>query len=318
MSSMTLSYQHRVVRDLAWLMLSPGLLQVAPQGQRLVTDNWCQKLYAEHKSHLRKLDKNPQPLLRALSKCKSHRLGVYFEFLLRYWLEDILCVQKFQHNVPIFQPQATGGKRTLGEFDFLFQMPKKNPLHHWEATVKFYLQKTDDEGKSFWIGPGDNDRLDIKLNRLFQHQLKLTELPEAEECLQHWGAESIQPAAFIKGYLFYPLNKAGAFPALANNDANFSAYTLSPNHNKGWWLHWKSMSLPVTAHRSRWVILCKSRWLSPAHFMHTDASLMNVIKLEAYCENYFQDQSRPLLVAELDWHADAWQEVSRGFVLAPQ
>jgi len=312
-----LPYRHPVVRDLAWVMISPGLLQAAPKGQTLVMDEWCRHVYAAHENHLRELDEDPAPLLNALSKNKNYRLGVYFEYLLRYWLQTILCVQELQHNVPVFQSQKTGGKRTLGEFDLLFRMDEKKPVQHWEATVKFYLQKTDDQGNSCWLGPGNRDRFDIKLDRLFQHQLELANFPEAKECLMHMGGGPVQSAAFIRGYLFYPLDEAGKFLPESINIIDLASCVLSANHHKGWWLHWKSMPVPGTAADVRWVVLPKPRWLSPVCHTQTETALMNESALAAYCETHFLYRNSPLLVVELAWQSTVWLEISRGFVLAP-
>ncbi len=314
--AMVLPYRHPVVRDLAWVMVSPGLLQKAPEGQALVKDDWCQCIYTTHENHLRELDENPTPLLEELSKCKSHRLGIYFEYLLRYWLQAILCVQELQHNVPVFQSQKTGGKRTLGEFDFLFRMDNGKPMQHWEVAVKFYLQKIDDDGKPRWVGPGDRDRLDIKLDRLFQHQLKLAGFPEAQACLMHIGTGSIQPAAFIKGYLFYPLDETGGFSPGLIDAVDPALYTLSANHHKGWWLPWKKMPVLTTVADVCWMILPKYRWLSPVYCEQTEEALLDTNALMEYCGIHFRHQDSPLLVVELSWQSTAWLEVSRGFILA--
>lgn len=310
-------YQHPVVRDLAWVMASAGLLQTVPEGQALVTDGWCRQHYLAHDDHLRALDEQPEALLTVLSKSKSHRLGIYFEWLLRYWLQEILQVHQLGHNVPVSRRQKTGGRRTLGEFDFLFRTGESQPLQQWEATVKFYLQKIDDQGQPYWVGPGDKDRLDIKLARLFQHQLKLAELPEAKACLSHWKTERVQPAGFIKGYLFYPLAEDGTYSPHPASDTVLLPCRLSPTHNKGWWFHWGDRPLPGTSDDTRWVVLAKSRWLSPVRQMADDGSRLSNADLAAYCEKYFHQQSRPLLVAELQRQSNVWVEVSRGFVLSP-
>jgi len=316
MTDIVLPYGHPVVRDLAWVMASPGLLQAAPEGQALVTDDWCRHVYTTHENHLRQLDENPAPLLDALSKCKSHRLGIYFECLLHYWLKTVLCVQQLKHNVPVFQLQETGGKRTLGEFDFLFRAAEQKSVQHWEATVKFYLQKTDDNGQSCWVGPGNRDRFDIKLDRLFRHQLKLPDFPEAQACLMRMGAGPARSAAFIKGYLFYPLDETGAFFPEQVDAVTLAPYGLSASHHKGWWLHWKKMPVPVTTVDPRWVVLPKLRWLSPVCHEPAEATLMDINALMEHCETHFRYQDSPLLVAELSWQSPVWLEVSRGFVLA--
>lgn len=314
--SMLLPYRHPVVRDLAWVMISPGLLHAAPEGQALVTDDWCRCIYALHENHLRELDENPAPLLDVLSKNKNHRLGVYFECLLHYWLNTIMHVQQLQHNVPVFQQQKTGGQRTLGEFDFLFWIGEKQRVQHWEVTVKFYLQKKNAEGALCWMGPGDRDRFDIKLNRLFQHQLRLANFPEAQELLKRTGSGLVQSAAFIKGYLFYRLDEAGE-RAFVYDAVALAPCVLSANHHRGWWLHWKEMPMLFMTADVRWMVLPKLRWLSPVCcYEQMEEVLMETRALWTYCETHFRHQDSPLLVVALRWQSTVWQEVSRGFILS--
>lgn len=321
--SLDIPFQHPAVRDLAWAMISPGLLKVAPSGQSLVTDEWCRSVYATHEYRLRELDENPTPLMTALAENKSHRLGVYFESLLLYWLKTILQVQHLQHNVPVFEQQKSGGKTTLGEFDFLFREAGDKPLQHWEATVKFYLLKTDETGNLYWVGPGGRDRLDLKLDRIFQHQLRLAEHPQTQDYLKLEGSDSIQSAALIKGYLFYPLHESGKITrrVFSGKGEGAISYELSAHHHKGWWVSWRETPLPNAGSGTRWMILSKFRWLSPARQQGEVAGLMDAMALEEFLDHHFRHQSGPLLVAEMQHPAMAlqgvWQEVSRGFVLPP-
>jgi hypothetical protein len=322
-ASLNIPYQHPAVRDLAWAMISPGLLQAAPAGQALVTDEWCRHVYATHEHRLRQLDEDPTALTTALAENKSHRLGVYFESLLLFWLKNILQVEHLQHNVPIFEQLKSAGKRTLGEFDFLFRQAGEESLQHWEATVKFYLLKSDEAGNAYWVGPGGRDRLDRKLDRIFQHQLRLAELPQTQDFLQLEGSDSILPAALIKGYLFYPLQENGemAQHAISGEGAGSTPYALSRHHQKGWWLNWQTVPFPKTASDTRWLILSKFRWLSPAYQTGEAVSLMDTNALAEFLNQYFQQQGGPLLLAEMQCQTGifgaVWQEVARGFVLPP-
>ena len=312
-------YQHSAVRDLAWVMASPGLLQTTSEESVLVSDEWCRTMYTQYQLQLQALDENPQPLIAALSRCKSYRLGIYFEFLLAYWLRDIFQVKQLRHNVPVFQQQDSGGQKTLGEFDFLFRFDAPHTLQHWEATVKFYLLQNDAEGNPCWLGPGNRDRLDSKLDRLFGHQLKLAYFPDARQCLELKQGEIVNPTAFVKGYLFYPADGNGEYgpkeklmPSL-----NMAPYTLSSHHSWGWWVRFGVTPIPQQGSHSRWMILKKSHWLSPVQYAGDPEMLLDERGVSLFCKSHFRDQSRALLVAELNDVSGVWQELARGFVLAP-
>lgn len=312
-------YQHPVVRDLAWVMRSPGLLRMGPAGQVIVADDWCRQIYIDAAQQLGALDNDPSPLLQALSQNKSYRLGVYFESLLRYWLEEILQVRQLRHNVPVFEQELKKGKRTLGEFDFLFRLAEKEPLQHWEATVKFYLLRSNEKGEGYWLGPGGRDRLDAKLERMFQHQLKLSTLPQAQAVLGNHANPPVESAAFIKGYLFYPLGENGKVKPLKENAPNLAPHVLANEHLQGWWLRWQSTSLPH-GDDTHWLVLPKLRWLSPVRQVD-ETGMLDFKAMSAWLERHFRQHDTPLLLAELRLQTGVggkvWEEISRGFVLPP-
>ncbi|MBI3544256.1 MAG: DUF1853 family protein, partial [Deltaproteobacteria bacterium] len=93
--------------DLDWALASPSLLS----GERIVTDEQCRALFA------RARPTDPADLAAYVREhLKSPRLGIYFEVLVRYWLERKLGMRDVRSNVPIRDPRGA----TLGELDFLF------------------------------------------------------------------------------------------------------------------------------------------------------------------------------------------------------
>ncbi|WP_409567265.1 DUF1853 family protein, partial [Pseudomonas sp.] len=79
--------RHDSVRDLAWTVLSPALMQQPPGPQRhpLVASDW-----ADHPHRLelwlRRLDHAPQALDHWLAQRGSRRLGLYYERLWQFAL----------------------------------------------------------------------------------------------------------------------------------------------------------------------------------------------------------------------------------------
>ncbi|MBL1277760.1 MAG: DUF1853 family protein [Ectothiorhodospiraceae bacterium] len=332
----TYPFKNAVVRDLAWVMLSPGLMVSNRKQKRLVSDDDCQKYYEAQFNPLKRLDEDPSPLLEYLSPLKSHRLGFYFEALLAYWIEHLLPSALFKKNIAVFQKLDKTGRRTIGEFDFLFNLQGeslqgKREIRHWEATVKFYLLYENKMGKVQWIGPGGRDRLDIKLARLFEHQLKLANtvegrgilkmLSEAHSPSPHMNNRfpTILSAAFIKGYLFYPAGEENEMNVEVNDHSWYPGLTLSPVHLKGWWIRHGEKKLLQRGEGIRWLLLPKLRWLSSAGITtqsHQSADeLMDDTAMTRYCDHHFTNGHSSLLFAEMQRTGNGWVEMSRGFVL---
>ena len=314
----TVTFKTAEVRDLAWVMSSPGLIEASAGNADIVSDEWCQKTYLAHLGELRALDENPEPLLDYLSELKSHRLGFYFETLLAFWLEYILRSAPFRKNVPVFRSIENAGRTTLGEFDFLFGQKNLSTLNHWEVTVKFYLLHESAGSELRWLGPAGRDRLDIKLARIFEHQLKLGETVEGRQEVAQISSLAIDAAAFIKGYLFYPVESAVFTSNLGDNLKFSSSAELSPAHLRGWWLRYGEKDIPKRSANSRWLPLPKSRWLSAARCSgEALGQLLDDTAALDYCSCQFEERDSSILFAEMQPGNDGWFEVARGFVVAP-
>ncbi len=82
-----IEFQDRTVRDLAWAILSPPLIQFQSGPVRGATADWCLGQFEDFAGHLKELDRDPRPLLEFLGDPTRHKLGKYFENLIAYWLE---------------------------------------------------------------------------------------------------------------------------------------------------------------------------------------------------------------------------------------
>ncbi|MDX1268070.1 MAG: DUF1853 family protein, partial [Oceanisphaera sp.] len=97
-----------VVRDLAWALASPNLLQSSPQAP---DNDWYRQLLAEYQPRLCELDAAPEVLH---AHCRPYRrLGLYFEALWHFFLLDHSRFQLLAHN---WQQVIDG--TTVGAFDF--------------------------------------------------------------------------------------------------------------------------------------------------------------------------------------------------------
>ena len=332
-------FQHQSVRDLAWVLTSPGLLRSLPSEASndicLVSDDWAQKFGQYDWQKLQRLDEDPSVLEDFVSQRKSSRLGLYFESLLGFWFsqqtDDVDCWR----NMPVFSlpgdpgkatnQDATNrnspksGKQTLGEYDLLLHKVGDSYLYHWELTVKFYLQWINTDGQCEWIGPAAQDQLARKLGHMLSHQLNLSRTDAGRATISALGFNDAWPQALVKGYLFYP-----AF----GHQFCESEFDISPAHLRGWWVYQENLAIPQQNNDSRWVALPRLQWLSPAYvpvigkeqpvndLPHNGSlKLMETDELQTFCDQWIMQYRQPVLLAEVTLKEDGWHECARGFVV---
>jgi len=300
-------FRHSSVRDLAWVMASPSLLSAMPA---VVSNDICQAIYHGNVDWLLELDHQPDLLISKLKEHNTRRLGYYFETLVAFWLQQRIAGEYFASQVRVYDQ-----KRVLGEFDFLFTTRSGDTLQHWETAVKFYLYCPTDREMPHWYGPNAKDRLDIKLDRVFNHQLTLGSTPQGKRLLEHLGFQSVKAQTFFKGYLFYPMNSQRQ-QALPQELPDY----IAPNHLQGWWTRFNHLELPASAADQRWMVLPRLEWLAlkvitPEH----DARLLDQQELKDYLARHFAHGQQSLLVAQMArMESGDWQELSRGFVVSEQ
>ncbi|GAB5100165.1 DUF1853 family protein [Caballeronia sp. HLA56] len=121
------------VRDLAWLLLSPDLLDEHHAGARLAHPFDSEAMRRTTLAWLAELDAAPDALHAHTRNPKSTRLGIYAESLLEFFLAHGPAARLIAANVQIRRQ-----RRTIGECDFLLETADGARLH-WELAVKFYL-----------------------------------------------------------------------------------------------------------------------------------------------------------------------------------
>ncbi len=264
-------------RDLIWAVRSPVLCGQAPP----YFEDWARQ------------DFDALVLSDETLQLRRIPIGRYFERLVQEWLSTQESVSKLVSNLPVRSATAT-----LGEVDLLFAAHGKS--YHWELAIKFYLGTGDRLSCSSWFGPQGRDRLDLKLNKLETHQLRLLETPEGKAAATKHGHASTSSYALIKGYLFHPFADwaAGLRPVPPEVNAK---------HAHGWWLHHRDLE-QVRDRSQHWTCLRKADWLAPAQAPTTIRSS----ELVAWAKHYFASEERPPMLVALD---DAGREMERGFVV---
>jgi hypothetical protein len=288
------------VRDLAWTLTAPPLLLQAqwPQRHPLASSHWTQEP-ARLLDWLQQLDQDATELEIWLARSSIRRLGLYYEKLWQFALNNAPGVQLLAANVAIRQ-----GANTLGEMDLLSRDAEGD--HHTELACKFFLGPTHACASEplNWLGPGGQDRLGLKLAHLCQRQLTLSSRPEAQAALTNLHIQDVQAELWLGGYLFYPWPNGCAMPRGAH-----------PQHLRGHWLHLRQWADFAAQNQiGHWQILPRSRWLAPARADQT--SSLDLAQLTEQLQEHSHAPS-PQLVAQLAQCADGdWHELQRVFVVS--
>lgn len=292
-----MNYQHPLVRDLAWCLFSPELMQ----GSTPLTSE-IDKAHLQ----LQRLDHQPAPLERWMSARAVRRLGFRFEALWHYWLTHSDEHSGLEHQ---FNLQLSAGGKTVGELDCLSFDGDHERLVHRELAVKFYLAVTSDRLPEHWrsdepiqyIGVGARDRLDLKHQQLFEKQRHHLESTEHWQHLpDRWQGAALHTEVHTRGRIFYPWDDTLAEVAT-------SRY-LHPNHLRSVWLPLSEFaSLPV----GQWRLLEKPQWFAPIQRDDSVIDHRQLIDLEGHSLS----TQLPLQIARFDPDSSTREEVERYFVV---
>ncbi len=287
-------YQTQHVRDLWWALRSPMLMEHSCIANSAIGQSETDR----YQGLLKKLDQPRSALEESVRRGAGDGLGNYFECLVQTWIDEVPPAAPIAANWQVYS-----GGQTIGEFDLLFRRDAR--IWHWELAVKFYLGHPAPDGQFRWYGPNPVDRLDRKWAKMRGQQLRLCRHPASAGALDVLGIES-EPIsrAFIKGYLFLPLDE--------KLEVEYPP-DINPQGLRGWWVHHGQLAderhLLDPGGQLQWLALPQSRWLSRT-FVGPADRLCNFDELrsELHC-------GTPTLVAGLRSTAQGPQEVTRGFIV---
>lgn len=264
MSSFALNnkYKNSFVRDLAWVVASPCSIEnpAVPEAKFFANE------YKKFELQLFQLDAQPQKLEEFLGTSKRHALGNYFEDLVEFWL----C---HRHNTKLLARglQIQDGNTTIGECDFIIELD--GVVTHLEVSIKYYLALSNSNAHSNWVGRDLSDRLDIKLEKMFSHQLELSSSSAAETVFAELHLPKIkQKMGIFKGYFFeHYFTQPHAQPLHAS----------SLNKRAFWCRASEVEALPESM--QNWQILHKPHWLT------FDDEFFERMQLLGKVESYFHN-----------------------------
>ena len=128
----------------------------------------------------------------------AQKLGHLYEDALEQVLIHSPEINLLEKGIQIFNDNRI----TLGELDYLLTDLSTGEFIHLELAVKFYLISYKGEIATY-PGPDPRDNWLNKLQRLQQHQLKLTQTAAAEKLLlESYGISKIIPQQLIYGKVF--------------------------------------------------------------------------------------------------------------------
>ena len=301
--------QNKHVKDLAWVINSPSLINEQPGWPEVVgtrEDAWVTQW-------LSSLDADPSPLLQHLAQEKSHFIGTYFESLWAFYLLSNPRYKLISRNL-----QVHSKARTIGEFDFILKDKITGDFIHQEIAIKFYLGFNKEnnhkfsDGKHIWLGPQCRDRLDIKLDKMVNHQAKLSETTLGKQALKSVRIDvetnKLTSQLVLKGYLFYPQVQQITPPNFCN-----------PNQLKGSWLTLSDFAGHIEKDASDgWALLTKPEWVSP-YISSVERNQSNIFfrKSDALktARERILNERRPWMLAYLTESKGYYTEIHRQFIV---
>lgn len=298
-------FTHPAVRDLAWSLLAPPLLQTLPDSYSHIRINHFSASRRASVLHwLQVLQQQPAALEQWLQHLTSGRIGHYFEALWQFYLTH-------RHHLLAANVQVRAENITCGEIDAIYRDSHSGELRHAELAVKFYLgwpgaalTTADDRHWHPWLGPDSSDRLDLKLHAMLERQLALGQTALTAGLLdpdlqRQLSSAPLIPELILRGRLFYPWGDdsfgRGHEPLFAD-----------PHHERGYWCYTHQLPQVCTATTHlQWLPLTRQQWLAP---VDAEVGSIAVASLAQVLARDAAPEARALLFAGGECHGRQWRE----------
>ena len=278
---------NQAIRDLLWVVNSPSLIDVE---ETACFDAGKLRFPDEDEDVVAKL-------VSFLNARATFRVGHYFEHLFHFFLQNICGFELLAQSL-----QIQKGARTIGEIDFIVR-DSAGLTVHIETAVKFYLHLAEDNHTgSHLVVPNAADTFERKTDRLFSHQLPLSDQ-------QMIPVDVSLP--FVRGRIFYHLKQKpdAALPRL-----------LSGMHLRETWIRHSELDAldeiqDTLSSEGRFRILPKPFWLSDEVATTNSGHLMTAPDMQSALRTHFRFNRQPRLLSVLDGDTQQLCETQRIFVV---
>jgi hypothetical protein len=233
---------------------------------------------------------------------ENRRLGRYFERILKTYLLVSNPNWRIYSNVQVKFPHAQG------ELDFV--LAELTKTIHLEVALKFYLCVPErlSKGLGCFVGPGLNDRFDLKLKKIFEQQLQR----HVASDLRASAHRSLGRRLWLAGMLFYPWHARSQSKTFLPGEVTT---LLNPKHRRGWWM--TVADALILLGENRFLELPKPFWLANlnelAALFHRDRDRERASSssIGADCLEKI-DQGEPVFCLRLSMEGS---EIDRGFIV---
>lgn len=267
---------------------------------QLLSHQWFQDRAEAYAPRLQELNADPTPLVEWMSTLPTALLGKRFEALVAFWLHDQQEMQLLHHSV-----QLRTGDKTVGEADFILFNTETQENWHLEVACKYYFSPHGKRGWEDWIGPNGRDSLAEKMTK-FERQLHVFESKEGKVFLEENNLHIHQHVAMLKGYFFHHYSLLGR---------QRDALHAHP-HYCGGWFAWEDELSVFTTQPFQWLVLPKSRWISPYHQAPGEFELLSGAEMaEAIRDMVFTTKKAQMVVQVMPDDNGLLRELSRGMVV---
>lgn len=295
------TYKNPDVASLAWAIYSAPLLKDVT-GISIVGETWCRDQFVKHEEWLRELDADPSPLQAHIARDAEKLLGKRFESLIAFWFEQSPHYELLGRNIVLSED-----KNTRGEIDLLVRDKDDGELMHFEVACKYYIQLHQSRQWKDWPGPNGKDSLQNKISKLYQ-QVRIFQTSLGQSYLHTHHLKKPSSYAFVKGYFFHAYDNL-IMPVPPNN--------AHPHYNSGWYVSLAELER-FSGKQPQWLMLPKTMWMCPYHFLEEDQILLTGDELIESCRAEILRTQKAVMIVQVIRESGYLREISRGFVLKNQ
>jgi uncharacterized protein len=294
----------KVRSDAEWLYRSPPLLAPSP-------------IFSFDSFSFQNRLKGEDFDLPIPSKPRFYKLGIYAEALIESLIQKDLTPEFLHGNISVFSSGAEE-RKNIGEYDLLWRETVSSPVVHLEFALKYFLLAREKDSSheppttpSEWVGPHARDRLQRKIEKLRDRQLKLSEHPDGKMALLETFGKNrdfeVQKKLMTRGIAFLPW---GETRFLKQTDFLHSQCVT------GWWCRkqeWLQYTAKCHSADSRYLCLPREYWIPGSAPMEGKGlAAYEFLQTLQDCEDdSFENES--LMVGEYD--PTLRVERSRGFLV---